>query len=326
MASKLLMYAALAIVAILVIAYVASISLSGGPWAGGTTRVAVQLTDPPSVPQGTQQLLVSYSSVEVHVSGSNQSGWVSAQGSGTVDLMGLQNFSETIADASVAANSTINLVRFNISSIKVMINNSTYNVTSPNNQVTVSVTGGQKINSSAAVLVDFYPTVNSHASGNATAYVLVPAATAVVINSNSTVSVNTAVGARSSITAGIRAKLGIGLGGGTCIGIGGGSCGATTTVGGSSGGNNGTIMATAGDRVSNFLVESVNYSSRTVFGLRYTLYPVATTVGANATIQVNDTVGYACDNSEWKLRDIYSNDTALFVHIQNSPSPGGCPI
>lgn len=171
--------------------------------SAGTHNVAVQITDPPNVPAGTQQLIVSYSSVQVHVLGSTQSGWVSASGSGSLNLLALTNVSQTIANAEVRENATVNLVRFNVTSAKIVINGATYNVSTPNSQVTVAVTGSEKINSSSAVLIDFYPTVTGHAN----VYILVPAARAIVVSSNSTVSINTNVGSTAAVSAGVRVRL-----------------------------------------------------------------------------------------------------------------------
>jgi hypothetical protein len=323
MASNAILYVVLAIAAVLIIAY-AAVGLSHGK--AGTTRVAVQLTDPPTVPAGTQAVVVAYSSVDVHVSGAgNQSGWVSAAGSGSVNLIALTNMSQTIADADVAANSTIDLVRFNITSVKITVNNTTYNVASPNNQVTASVTGDQKINSSAAVLIDFYPTVNAQASGNGTAYVLVPAAKAVVVTANSTVSINTQVGSTASIGSGIRARLGLAASGGLCIGVGGGPCGGSGN-GGANGSIESLVIVGAGQRVSNFMVESASYSSGTVSGLLYIEYPVAMLAGENTTLHINSTIGYACDNTEFRLSAIYSNGTAAFAHVASNTTVGGCPV
>ncbi len=213
--SNTIYYIVGAIVVIAIVGFVVA-----GGFAGGST-VAVQLTDPPSVPSGTQHLFVTYSSVQVHVSStgsgsvnaSNQSGWATAQGNGTVDLMALVNTSQTLASAHVAANSTVNLVRFSISSIAIVVNNNTYNVTTPNNELTVTVTGDQKINAgSAAVLIDLFPTVTARGGAGATTYMLVPAARAVILNAGTNVTVNTNVGGVANVSATARSRLGLNVG------------------------------------------------------------------------------------------------------------------
>lgn len=214
MASNTLYYVVAAIVVVAAIAFVAAGGLSGG------STLAVQLTDPPNVPSGTQHLFVTYTEVQAHVSSvaganaTNQSGWVTAQGSGTVDLMALVNASQTIASAHVAANSTVNLVRFNVSSATIVIGNSTYNVTVPSGEITVAVTGQQKINSiSAAVLIDLFPTVNVRGgTGANTTYTMAPAARAIVVNSSANVTVNTNVGTVVNVSAVTRGRLGLSVG------------------------------------------------------------------------------------------------------------------
>ncbi|MDE1860963.1 MAG: DUF4382 domain-containing protein [Candidatus Micrarchaeota archaeon] len=318
MASTMMLAGVIVLIMILALIYFLFSNPQSAGLQNGMTNVAVQMTDPPKVPQGTQHLVVSYSSVEVHSSGAgNQSGWVQATGSGTVDLMALTNASETIANADVAANSTINLIRFNITSAQITINGTTYNVSSPNNKINVAVTGSQKLGANSAVLIDFQPTVNAHATGNsnATAYVLAPAASAIVVSSNATVTINTNIGSMASLGAGIKAKLGLG------IGI--GSSGNNNTTAGRTGT---AVIVHGGQRVSNFLVQSVNYSSGTVSGLLYVQYPVATNVGENVTLHISGYVGYACDNTEFRLTGVYSNGTAAFTPILNTSTPGGCPI
>ncbi len=298
MESKNLTYLVFIIVIVAVAAFLYAHSF-------GASQVAILMTDPPNVPQGTQHLIVAYSSVQIHTSGNaNQSGWVAASGSGTVDLMALANLTKTIASASVAANSTINLVRFNITSAQIVVNNNTYNVTVPNSQINVAITGQEKINSSSsAVLVDLFPTVNVHGS----TYMMAPAARAIVVNSNASVSINTNVGSTASINGNVGIRIGLGSGGGHS------NYGSSVTV-------------RTGQSVSNFLIQNISFSSGTVSGLLYIKYPVANNVGVNTILHVNSTVGYACDNTEFKLTVINSNNTAVFTSLLNTSTYGGCPI
>ncbi len=307
MASK----AAVAGVAAVIIILAALFVFAG---RAGKYSVAVQMTDPPTVPAGTQALIISYSSVAVHTSGSNQSGWVQATGSGTVNLLAMTNVSQTIANTRVSANSTVNLVRFNITSASITRYGTTYNITVPNSQVSVAVVGSSKINSSSEVLIDFYPTVNAYGSTKGIIYTMAPAARAIVIGSNSTVSINTNVGGTASISGSVRARFGLGLGG-------------SSAQGNSSNATYGTpVIVSVGSRVSNFAVQRINHTSGTVSGLLYIQYPVASSIGTSTTLHVNGTVGYACDNTEFRLTGIYSNGTASFTPLLNTKTAGGCPI
>ncbi|MCL5427681.1 MAG: DUF4382 domain-containing protein [Candidatus Marsarchaeota archaeon] len=311
------------VIAVVVVVALAAWAIVGAGSSSGMRTLAVQLTDPPHVPQGTQALLVTYSSVDVHVSGVNQSGWVVAQGSGTVNLTALVNASETIATAQVETNATVNMVRFNVSSAQIIINGTSYAVSMPNNQVTVAVTGNQKIssNSASSVVVSISPTVNYN-SGTGT-YIMAPAARAIVVSANSSVEVGTNVGSTVSLGSGLRLRLGLGLGGTGNSSTGGG--GSNMTGNGTSTASGEEAIASVGTRISNFLVQGVSYNNMEVSGLMYTLYPVATIVGAATTLRINGTIGYACDNSEYVLTAINSNGTATFAKMQSN-STGGCPV
>ncbi len=299
------------VVAVIVVLALVFVAWSSINTAAGKSNIAILLTDPPNVPSGTQQLLVSYSSVQVHVSGDgNQSGWVSATGSGTLNLLAVINSSETIANAQVASNSVINLIRFNITSVKIVINGTSYNVSSPNNQVNVAITGNSKVNSSSAVLIDFYPTVNAHGSGTSATYVMAPAARGIIVNGSSNISINANIGSIVSVGAGIKARLGLGSGEG----------------GGSNSGSESTVVVHSGQRISNFMVQGINYSAGSVAGLLYTQYPVASDVGVNATMHVGGTIGYACDNTKFTLTSVNANNTATFTFAGRTSTPGGCPI
>jgi DNA-binding transcriptional ArsR family regulator len=143
-------------------------------------QVFFSLTDPPSVPSGTQSLNITYSSLQAHYVGAeNVSGWVSGTGSGALDLMSLINTSEVIGSGVVPANTTIDMVRFSITSAHITINSTVYNVTVPNGQLAAKVTGKTITNSS--ILIDLSPVVASIFTQNSTVFVLVPSVKAVMI-------------------------------------------------------------------------------------------------------------------------------------------------
>ncbi len=129
-----------------------------------------------------------------------------------MDLLSIINSTKTIATAQVAANSSVNLIRFNITSASIVIGNKTYNVSTPNRMINIAITGGQKVNSSSAsVLIDLFPTVNARAGEQGTAYMLVPDARAVIVNSNTSVSINTNIGGAGQISSSARAALGLNI-------------------------------------------------------------------------------------------------------------------
>ncbi|MCL5429994.1 MAG: hypothetical protein M1504_00785 [Candidatus Marsarchaeota archaeon] len=79
-----------------------------------------------------------------------------------------------------------------------------------------------------------------------------------------------------------------------------------------------------GQQISNFYVETINASNDSVYGLLYYEYPVARIQGYPATLYVGNTIGYACDGSEYQLVAVKSNpNVTIFVH--NSTDTGKCP-
>ncbi|MCW6159664.1 MAG: hypothetical protein LVQ95_01075 [Candidatus Micrarchaeales archaeon] len=192
---------------LVIIIIVAALLLSSHPTtstttisASGTQSTPVLLTDPPHVPPGTSALVVSYSSVSVHTSGTNSSGWIDASGSGSINLLAAVNTSKVIGYANISANSTINLVRLNVTGATVTINGTAHNVTVPNSELLISVTGETKISPNSGVLVDVSPTVTAVFNHNATTYVMAPAARASVIT-NVSASAHAGVGTDVGISA-----------------------------------------------------------------------------------------------------------------------------
>ncbi len=140
----------------------------------------LQLTDPPQVPAGTQALYMGYSGLQLHEFGAgNSTGFINVNESGTVNLLNLVNFTQTIGVASIKPNETFNFVRFNITSAKIEINNVTYNVSVPNNRLMVRI--GNYNSSARGVLIDITPSVLEIYSANQTIFVMVPSARAVAI-------------------------------------------------------------------------------------------------------------------------------------------------
>ncbi|MGA3020368.1 MAG: winged helix-turn-helix transcriptional regulator [Candidatus Micrarchaeales archaeon] len=154
------------------------------PVLNAENQIAFQLTDPPSVPNGTEALNITYSSLQAHIAGNNNvSGWISGTGSGMIDLMNLINTSQVIGTGKVPANAMIDMVRFDINSAFITINGTTYNVTVPSGHLTAQVTG-QVVNGNSSVMIDLSPVVATIFTENSTVFVLVPSVKAVFIGNS----------------------------------------------------------------------------------------------------------------------------------------------
>ncbi len=192
---------------IIVIAAVVVLVQSYKPAPTTTTPAAqsgtltFQLTDPPEVPNGTQALVISYASLSAHYTAKNgSSSWAYAQGSGSVNLLSIVNVSQIIGKASIPLNATVDMVRFNITSATITINNVTSNVTVPSQQLTVHVTNANRVNGTESALIDLTPVVAAIYTSNSTVFVLVPSVRAIVVGS-SKASASASVGATVSINA-----------------------------------------------------------------------------------------------------------------------------
>ena len=187
------------IVAILLIAG-AILIFSPSSSANQRGLLALQITDPAQVPSGTSALVITYSSLAVQLSNAgNESGWVSASGSGSINLLAVLNLSQTIGTVAVPANASIEMVRFNVTSASITVNGTTHNVTVPSGAVTAHIVGRTTLNSNASVLVDLSPVVASIITNTSTVFVLVPSVRAVVVGGGSN-STTLRVGARAGLT------------------------------------------------------------------------------------------------------------------------------
>ncbi len=163
-----------------------------------TTILTIQLTDPPSVPNGTQALLVSYSSLQIRMRGS--SGWITDNTTGIVNLMSLANVSEVVGKLKVPMNASVGTIRFNITSARILVNGMTYNVDVPNHQLSTNVIGvGAAGNMS--VLMDMRTKIASTA--NAT-YMLVTSLKAVAVNN---IDANEQVGSTNQLNVSVENEL-----------------------------------------------------------------------------------------------------------------------
>ncbi len=183
----------LALIAIVVVVYTPKTSVPS------SNAFVIQMTDPPQVPNGTQSLVISYSGISLHEAGNaNSTGFVYVAQSGSINLMQLVNFTQTIAVAKKTG-AAFDMVRFNITGATITINGNTYNVSVPNNRLLVKISGSNS--TSGGVLVEVNPTVLQIYSGNQTIFVMVPSARAVAIGGSIVNSTSASVGFRGRLKA-----------------------------------------------------------------------------------------------------------------------------
>ncbi len=85
------------------------------------------------------------------------------------------------------------------------------------------------------------------------------------------------------------------------------------------------VTITPGDKLSDFLLLSLNKENDSIAGLSYMVWPIVSTKGYPVTLFIGDFIGYTCDGSEYQLVSInFSNDSASFMHIMTRVGP--CPV
>lgn len=176
-----------------------------------TDRTPVLITDPANVPAGTQALVVTYSSIMLHDTSGSTSQWVQATGSGSVDLMALQNSSEVIGYANVTPNSSIDQMSMQIDSATITINGTTHYIQVLNSTVTIGVNQNDHMtNATSAVLLDLNPVAYSryNATTGGYTYVMSPFAKAADTIQISA-SVDTSIGAVVGVSSNARSAVNI---------------------------------------------------------------------------------------------------------------------
>ena len=200
---------------------------------GTPSVLIVQLTDPPIVPAGTTSLNLTYSAINVLVSepgvqtststttivsgsstvtstitasSTNQNGQVTPQtitltpksGSATVDLLKLQNISQTIASSNIPNGSTIYSVSFTVSSMTIEINGVSYPVTlaTGGNTLLVTLVNPTALSGTNAVLLDLNPTIISTPSG----YQMIPSSIGVIRPHSEVSSQDEKIGSQHQLT------------------------------------------------------------------------------------------------------------------------------
>ncbi|MGC8661509.1 MAG: DUF4382 domain-containing protein [Nitrososphaeria archaeon] len=146
--------------------------------ANGYATYSVLLTDPPSVPSGTQAVNLNFYQVSIHL---NNGSWLYSTAKQQINLMQLVNVSKVIAVFNIPKNSTITQIRLYVSNATIVINGNKYTLFVPSGVIKVPVTNSTGIE---GTLVDLHThIVESHAN-RATRYILTPVVSTMPINKN----------------------------------------------------------------------------------------------------------------------------------------------
>ena len=152
---------------------------------GPQAKLVIQLTDPPLVPRGTSSLNLTYSSLGVLV-GEPAGGQQTATtvnvtppgGSATLDLLQLQNISQTIALATLPNGSTNYSFSFTVTGISIAVNGteSSASLASGGNALTVTLASPTALLGTDVALLRLDPVIVNTPKG----YQMIPSAVGIV--------------------------------------------------------------------------------------------------------------------------------------------------
>jgi len=153
--------------------------------------LAIKLTDPPQVPDGTQWLNMTFTQVSLLVAQpTGSSGQVITKsvtitpqsGSATIDLLALQNYTYTLAQANLTQGSVVYSVTFTVSKIVIDVNGTQSPVTITGGATTLQavIANPKSLTGDNEALIQLNPVVVNTPSG----YQLIPSTVAVITPSH----------------------------------------------------------------------------------------------------------------------------------------------
>jgi hypothetical protein len=184
-----------------------TVSPSSTKTEGPLGTFSALITDPPTVPIGTTDVYMSYSSIEVHIAGAGNSSeyWYSVGSPGTIDLMQSINISDTIGLASIPAGTSFDQIRFNVTSVTVAFDKGNYSaqMLMNENKVLAEIPGGVTVGAlqTQAVLIDMSPKVLLMGSSPGPTFAFLPTAKAFVFPTSDIPAQARILGGRSDLEA-----------------------------------------------------------------------------------------------------------------------------
>jgi hypothetical protein len=148
--------------------------------AATTKNFFLSLTDPATVPVGTTALYVTYSALQLSVSHNGSVSTQALPGSGTVNVLALQNSSIVLAAVNVPNGSKVTQIKVNISNAVITINGKNNTVVIGEETLTINITTNNSISGERNGLVDLVPSVTAIETVDKTVYVLTASVRAVI--------------------------------------------------------------------------------------------------------------------------------------------------
>ncbi|MGI0090936.1 MAG: hypothetical protein ACREBS_04435 [Nitrososphaerales archaeon] len=142
--------------------------------------LAVLMTDPPTVPNGTTALYIVYSNMAVHVAdAASSSGWHVLNSKGEINLMSIINVTQTVASTNIQSGS-FDALAFNITSVTVTFDEANYSASLVygDHRFVVPIVGGITVLNGqvTAAVIDLTPTVLLLGNPSDPSFAFIPAA------------------------------------------------------------------------------------------------------------------------------------------------------
>lgn len=157
---------------------------------GQTAQLVIQLTDPPQVPELTTSFNMTYSSLSLLVGepsghpgefNTTTIAVIPTNGSGTLQLLRLQNISETLGTLTLPDGSIIYSVSFAVTSLKIEVNGtaSTVALAGGGSTLTVTISSPHQLSGTNVALLQLNPVVVQTPTG----YQLIPSSVGIIRHS-----------------------------------------------------------------------------------------------------------------------------------------------
>lgn len=144
----------------------------------------LSLSDPATVPSGTTALFVKYSALQLSVLDNGSTLVRTLPGSGTVNVLDLQNASIVLAVTSLPNGSKVTQIKVNISGAVITIGGQNSSVVIGESTITVNLTNNNTISGQKSAIIDLVPSVTAIETVDKTIYVLTPSVRAVMTPEN----------------------------------------------------------------------------------------------------------------------------------------------
>ncbi len=163
---------AFTILFVVVVLSFAYLYLNPGTPISEYTTVYVRITDPPIIPKGTSSINITYSEISLQVRNSTGTSWINSSEDGSINLLALQNQTETVSSIDLPSGTTPVALGMNITSGSITINGTEYlmDIVSPRINSTIGNLSALPGSKSFSAILSMASSVSPSFAGNSTSF------------------------------------------------------------------------------------------------------------------------------------------------------------